>query len=175
MDAALGVWFKIATASPICLPRIKSTTKRTLRGAIRTVLATAFACMGKSSSQLTSCFLIVCTMACVFACWSKFTKFMAYHIFCYVYGNVFATIVDCNCLSDKCRENCRTARPRFNHLFFLRVLLCFNFFHKMIINKRSFFQAATHLRSSLRDCTTALLANRSGIKLFFTTTHDELV
>src|SRR5690606_4790272 len=44
-EAAFGVWRRIAIASPTCLPRIKSATKRTLRGAIRTVLATALACI----------------------------------------------------------------------------------------------------------------------------------
>src|SRR5690606_32656735 len=92
-----------------------------------------------------------------------------------IYRDVLMAVVYCNCLSDECRENCRTARPSFDHLFFLRVLLCFNFFQKMIISKRSFFQAAAHCGSSLRDCTTVLIENRSEIELFFTATHDKFI
>ena len=50
-DAALGVCFKIAYASPTCFPQIKSITKRALRGAMRTVLAIALASIAMSSSQ----------------------------------------------------------------------------------------------------------------------------
>ena len=38
-------------ASPTCFPRIKSTTNRALRGAIRTVRATALACIRMPSSH----------------------------------------------------------------------------------------------------------------------------
>lgn len=78
-DAERGVNFKIEIASPIFLPLIRSTTRRALRGAIRTVLATAFADVICSDifqvlpSLFAFRFLIVIHVTTVSSCWCEFT------------------------------------------------------------------------------------------------------
>src|SRR5699024_8393450 len=105
----LFVSCRIDIASPTSFPRIKSKTSLTLRGAILTVLATAFACMFRSSFItgyfLSFCFLVIVAVTFESSCWCELSKFVSDHIFCNVNRYVLAAVIDCDCVPDKVRED----------------------------------------------------------------------
>ncbi len=65
--------------------------------------------MNKTSFQLSNFgLLFVFTMTSVGSGSYEFAKFVSNHIFSYIYRNMLAAVMNCNCVSNEGRENCRT-------------------------------------------------------------------
>ena len=114
-----GVNFKIAIASATFLPRMRFMTTRTLRGAMRTFLATAFASTEESSfqSDLSKTGLSLFTgMALKSTGWCKLTKLVANHVLGYINRHMLAAIMYCDSVTNKSWQNSGASGPGLYNL-----------------------------------------------------------
>src|SRR5271167_2035399 len=151
-------------ASPAFLPRIKSITKRAFCGETRTNFAVArasiasppyrlrasargggrFGCRrasrrngGRGHRPLGS---DPCAVPLERPRGRKLTELMTHHILRNVHGNEFLAVVDCNGVTHHLREDCGAPRPRLYHFLLEPPVEQFDFFHQVVVHKRTFFQ-----------------------------------
>ena len=65
--------------------------------------------MNKASFQLPNFgLLLVLAVTSVGSGSNELAEFVSNHIFSYIYRNMLAAVMNCNCMSNEGRENCRT-------------------------------------------------------------------
>jgi hypothetical protein len=75
---------------------------------------------------------------------SELTKLMTNHIFYYIYGHVFLTVVNRDSMTDKFGEYSGRARPGFDNSFFALVVHVDNSAVEFSFDIRAFFDASAH-------------------------------
>src|SRR6266849_1767933 len=137
LAAARRVNFRMLSAAPTGLPRIKDATSATFRGAIRSILR--WACvsirlllLGWRRSRFGH--LLLRRVAVEGAGWAEFAELVPHHVLRHEYRNELAAVV-----ADELRQDGRTTGPGFDYLLLIGPQHVLHLADQMPVDERSFF------------------------------------
>src|SRR3954454_4635868 len=144
--AACGSNFTIAWASVAGRPRIRSTTRRTFVGDIRTYRAVALptmVCVSGNRSDTTTSPLVLDVSA-EGARRRELAELVADHRLGDEHRDVLATVVHGDGVTEHGRDDHRSPRPGLDHVLGALVVLRVHLLHQVVVDERALLQAAWH-------------------------------
>src|SRR3954468_8373841 len=152
--AACGSNFMIACASLAGRPRMRSTTRRTLVGDIRTYLAVALpitACGANSAADAawealaTTCPPLVLDVPAEGTRGRELAELVPDHRLGHEDRHVLASVVHGDGVTEHRRHDHRAARPRLDDVLGALVVLRVHLLHQVVVDEGTLFETARHL------------------------------